>query len=398
MSVVTPDQINGMIDAGQDLGIVLGRPKVDFRLKSAGVVEQYLKWYDAYNQYRQQQLLQRQVYGIQDSFAGLGLDQQFEYGSLNPFNFIDANYVIHPRELERIDREVGMVQRVMAIAPKLFTTKDIGRGSNKYIDYYNQDPLDPILTKNFKTYEPGKEAMTEKAHYFIGAHKDYEFGMFEMDASRKPYLNDDIMTRTVREFTALVADFKERILWRGGDIKSNNNKNIDDRVYGFVTHDDILDQTTVTDVTTVGEGVNMITEMADLLMADGIYKPPFPVIMTPKLYTRLMKNRNEYSDWTDLKNIMELGKEDNNPIVSGIYVTPHLLNVAQASDNAVCLMFKPTDQAGRPNGFIAESYPLWHYPMVLSTQLGNSGKVAWMGGAVIRRPDAFVKTTGITIA
>jgi hypothetical protein len=56
----------------------------------------------------------------------------------------------------------------------------------------------------------------------------------------------------------------------------------------------------------------------------------------------------------------------------------------------------PMDHKGRDNIVIFESYPLWHYPLTLGTQIGVAGKFAWMGSVGIRRPTAICATTAIT--
>ena len=327
-------------------------PAIDPRIKSRFVLDAYLKKYQA--------MMDAQYQGMQP---------MSEFGTLNPFSYLDARYAVHPRELEAIDRDVAAVMRTMVVADRIFRGRDVGRGRTKFLHYQNKDPLDPVLSKNFKTYQPGKEAVEEETVYFLGVHKDYEFGMVELDASRlTDYLQDDILSRTTREFTALVMDFRERILWRGGDIRSGNNKNIDARVMGFINWTGIQTQAVV-DFTAIGNATTAVVNSIKALK-DYYFRPPYHIVCSPWVYIQLLKNRHTYSNKTEIWEILNLGKEAGDTLISGISVTPHLLKVDETTTTGAMYVFSPKDNSGKDNIFIAESYPMWHYPLTLGTQIG----------------------------
>lgn len=374
------NEINDAIKRGGDLGLDFSSPKQDIRVQAQNNVGRYLQQYQAYLDAQRS----GQMYG------------QFEFGTMNPFSYLDTQYVVHPREIEKIDGEVAAVMRAMSIADGLFENIDVGRGKLSTKIYENKDPLDPVLSKNFKTYEPGKEAATEKDIHFQGVHKDYEFGMVELDASRNGnYLNSDVLERTTQEFTALVADFKERILWRGGDIRTKRNANIDARVKGLTNWTGIQTQVTTTDFTTFG---NMTTAVTDSIkqLKNYFFKPPYYVVCTPWVFIQALKNRHTYSNKTELWEILNLGNETGNSLISGVVSTPHLLKVDETTTTGAMYVICPTDHKGRSNIVIFESYPLWHYPLTLGTQIGVAGKFAWLGSLGIRRAESVVGTTGIT--
>lgn len=373
-------EINDAIKYGRKLDVDFEKPKFDFRMQAASKIDNYLRQYQAYLDAQ----MAGQMYG------------QFEFGTMNPFSYLDTQYVVHPREIEKIDGEVASVLRAMAIADTLFENIDVGRGKLSEKIYENKDPLDPVLSKNFKTYEPGKEATVEKEIHFQGVHKDYEFGMVELDASRGGgYFNSDVLERTTQEFMALVADFKERILWRGGDIRTTRNSGIDGRVKGLVNWTGIQTQTTTTDFTTFG---NMTTAITDSIkqLKNYHYKPPFFVVCTPWVFIQALKNRHTYSNKTELWEILNLGNETGYSLVSGVVSTPHLLKVDESTTTGAMYVIAPIDNKGRSNIVILESYPAWHYPLTLGTQIGVAGKFAWMGSMGIRRAESVVATTAIT--
>ncbi len=373
-------EINDALARGSDLGLDFKAPKEDIRVKARMNIDRYLQKYQAY--------LDAQMSGQMHS--------TYEFGTLNPFSYLDTQYVVHPREIEKIDGEVAAVMRAMAVADTLFENIDVGRGKLSTKILQNKDPLDPVLSKTFKTYEPGVEAMTEKDIYFQGVHKDYEFGMVELDASRNGgFVNSNVLERTTQEFTALVADFKERILWRGGDIRTNRNASIDGRVKGLINWTGIQTQSTTTDFTTMG---NMTTAIVDSIkqLKNYFFKPPFWIVCSPWVFIQALKNRHTYSNKTELWEILNLGKETNNSMVAGVVSTPHLLKVDETTSNGAMYVIAPNDIKGRSNIVILESYPMWHYPLTLGTQIGVAGKFAWMGSLGIRRAESVVATTGIT--
>lgn len=374
------NEINDALKRGNDLGLDFKAPEKDLRMVAANKIDNYLRQYQAYLDAQ----MSGQMYG------------NFEFGTMNPFSYLDTQYVVHPREIERIDGEVASVMRAMAVADRLFENIDVGRGKLSEKFYENIDPLDPVLSKNFKTYEPGKEAAQEFEVHFQGVHKDYEFGMVELDASRNGnYLNSDVLERTMQEFTALVADFKERILWRGGDIRTGRNSGIDGRVEGLVNWTGIQTQSTTTDFTTVGNGTTAIVDSIKQLK-NYYFKPPYWIVCTPWVFIQFLKNRHTYSNKTELWEILNLGAETGNNLIAGVVSTPHLLKVDETTTTGAMYVIAPTDNKGRSNIVIMESYPLWHYPLTLGTQIGVAGKLAWMGSLAIRRPAAVVGTTSIT--
>ena len=289
-------EINDALKNGVSLGLDFNPGNVDLRVKSQNVMANYEAQLQRYQQF------------LDSKLAGAGnMQSMYEFGSMNPFSYLDTQYTVHPREIEKIDGEVAAVMRAMKVADALFPHIDVGRGQLSTKIYENKDPLDPILSKTFKAYQPGKEATTEEEIHFIGVHKDYEFGMVELDASRNGgYWNSDILERTTQEFVSLVQDFKERILWRGADIRSGNATGIDPRVKGVVNWTGIQTQTTTTDFTTSGNATTAIVDSIKKLKAY-FFKPPFWIVVTPWVLIQLIKNRHAYTNKTELWEILNLG-------------------------------------------------------------------------------------------
>jgi len=327
------------------------------------------------------------------------------YGSLDPFNFRDTQYSVHPREVEKIDRMVARVLRAEPVAQKLFRTIFTGKGKRVYKHHLNVDPMDPILGDDFNAFEPAHEEFKEFEEKMTAVWKDYSLGMVTMDASRfGGYLESNILERTIMEFTAMVRDFRERIYWRGRDIRTNNRNNqaAPAGYTGIANSTKLLTvpvtaTTIAADLTTAGDFAKAIVQLAAPLI-QAYYPTPFAVATTPGVILQGIKNRNAFSDKTDLKNVNELGKEQFGiDIVDTIVHTPHLLKVAETNNNAIIMVIARKDQAGLANVVLPESYPAWHRPLNLGTQIGMAGKIGWMGGGFIKRQDSAVISDALTL-
>jgi len=339
---------------------------------------------------------------IMDAFGNIS-----NMASLDPWNFRDTQFKIHPREVEKIDKVVARVLRTVAVAPRLFRTVFNGKGNLEYKHHENIDAADPLMSKDFELYEPGLEALDQKVKHLLAVSKDYQIGQVKWDQSRlSNYLPTNIVERTVAEFTAMVADFKERMIWRGGDILTRNkgNTNIDAEVFGLVTDTNnindigVLATTAVAgQITTIGDLAKAFIELATPLI-NAHFPTPYNFVVTTGVILQGMKNRHATSDKTDLWNTGQLGMEKFGiPIVKNIVWTPHLLNEANDNTNQMITCFAPVDQAGRANQIIAESYPLWHRPLPLSLTFGLAGKIGWLGGGIIRRENSVTLTKDVTV-
>ena len=103
------NEINDALNQGHNLGLDFKSPRQDIRVQAKFSIDRYLQQYQAYLDAQ----MSGQMYG------------NYEFGTMNPFSYLDTQYVVHPREIEKIDGEVAAVMRAMAIADNLFENIDV---------------------------------------------------------------------------------------------------------------------------------------------------------------------------------------------------------------------------------------------------------------------------------
>lgn len=320
--------------------------------------------------------------------------------SFDDLLFQDAETYLNPQEIKAIDETVYSVIWSKAVAQKIFPTKQIARGLREYVYSIAQETSAPIFSQDFLPESVDKVTKAESTVYLIGISKDYFISMVDIDASRNTsYHREKIDTLHLREITALVSDYKERVLWRGYDIRGADPGVLNPSAYGI---------TTLSGIQTFEAGIGLNDETGS--PGDGPfscmkgaqqllnyhYEPPFVVVLTPQLYGQFAINMNTTTHITDIERIQSMVDANGNKMFSAIYITPHLINAAEDGTNAAMMVIATKTNAGEPTGFVIESYPLWHYPITVS-RLGMQGKVLWMGGFAGLRPKAFALATAIDI-
>lgn len=311
--------------------------------------------------------------------------------------FLDAAYELHPMELRHIDKNVKSVIYSKAVAQKFVPTRQIPRGQIQHRFYKAVAPSAPIFSQDFLPESMDKVPKEEYTIDLVGISKDYFISMRDIDASRNSdYLNDKIDTLSVREITALISDFKERIIWRGEDIASADPSAIAGGLTGIFNDANVqsaagsLGLGGDDDLTAAGDGPQAVGYLADLLL-NQYFEPPFVLVMTPGVYGRFMKNIDTTTNLTDMERILSMTTKDKNSLLGGIYTTPHL---GKTTDE-LCLI-APRDPAGNPTIEVVESYPVWHYP-INTTSLGIQGKILWMGASKVIRPNAVAVSDDVTV-
>lgn len=318
----------------------------------------------------------------------------------NDTMFTDAETVLNPQEIRNIDQDVYSVIFSKAVAQKIFPTKAIPRGMREYLFSVAQETSAPTFSKDFLPESVDKVTKAESTVKLTGISKDYFISMVDIDASRNSsYHKDKIDSLHLREITALVADFKERVLWRGQDIRGAEPGTIDTAVYGIITATGIqtFEAGIGGDDETGAPGDGPFTVMKGIqALLNYFYEPPFDVVMTPQLYGQFALNMNTTTHITDIERIQSMVDANGNKMVRKIYITPHLVNAAEDGSNAAIVIIATKTNAGEPTGMVIESYPLWHYPITIN-RLGIQGKVLWMGGVAIMRPKAIALAEAIDI-
>lgn len=315
---------------------------------------------------------------------------QVEFSDRFPSWLEDAQYLLLPEEVKEIDRDVRRIVYRSAVAEKIFGTKNIPAGLHKWDVHYATQPSAPIFSLDFLPESMDKVDKEVVTHYLTGISKDYFISMKDIDASRSSsYLNDKIDTLHLREITALVADFKERVWWRGYDILGADPGSINTNVVGIVTASGInsfLANGTAAKLGTAGDGLKGVSNAVGELVIDK-YQPPFDTVMTPYVYAQLALNRNSTTFETDIEGMHRMVAEDGvTKLIRNVHLSEHLLNAADDGSASAWVFIAPKNIIGEPTVELLTSYPVWHYPITTNT-LGIQGKVLCMVGAAPVRAD-----------
>lgn len=300
---------------------------------------------------------------------------------------MDAQYLLNPQEVRNIDKDVRRVIYRKSVAQKIFPTEQIPRGRKEHRVSISQAPSSPVFSMDFLPESMDKIAKAESIFYLTGISKDYFLSMVDIDGSRNSeYHRDKIDTLHLREMTAIVADFKERLLWRGQDILGANPDVINANVQGIVNTTGI-NTFTGNALGTAGDGPTAQADAVGSLVVDK-YIPPFDCVMTPYIFAQLAKNFNSTTHITDLERMA--GQVDivtGAKMVKKFYISDHLIKAADNGTASAWAYCANKNQADEDTYRILESYPLWHYP-ITTNKLGIQGKVLWMGGVAGIRADA----------
>lgn len=307
--------------------------------------------------------------------------------------YLDAQYNLAPDEIKNLDRIALDVVYETAIAQKIFPTRQVHRGTRDYLFATNKQPSAPSTSRDFLGVEDFDKILKEETTVkLLGISKDFLISMVDIDASRNQVYKQSVDARHMKEMMALVGDYKERYLWRGGSVN-------------FATGDIALTKGLLNwsgiQTFEAGKGADdkcgsagdiphSISAGIELLIRENFPKP-FTVVMTPYLYGQALKNRNSTTDKSDLDLCFEM-KEMG--VIDEIYISKHLITSVNDGTNDAIVVIAKKDKSGNPTAEIIESYPQWHYP--LPRGLGIAGKVLWMGGMAVYRPKSVALAEAIT--
>lgn len=322
----------------------------------------------------------------------------------------DASYILQPREILNLDRIVYGVVRHKAIAQKWLPTIQIAKGMRKHELIIANELSAPKFDDDFMTEDLDEVRNTAITHYLVAMHKDYALNMIDLDASdNNDYYNTKIDELNIREATKTIADYKERVLWRGydildrGRIAANTQGVIDTNVKCLTTAPSGNPDSANTfdapgsngGMDSAGDGPLSIGAAAASLIADQYYGP-YVFIMTPDIYAQLIQNFNSTTHISDIERMKAMTDLSGNKILEGLDVTHYLIKAAAQADNGAMMMFQRKTPDGEPTAVILESYPVSHYPTQQSA-LGIKGKVLWMGCAAVLRSAAFTQETSVDL-
>ncbi|MHA1513363.1 MAG: encapsulin, partial [Candidatus Hodarchaeales archaeon] len=280
------------------------------------------------------------------------------YSDSIPRHFVDAQYVLHPYEVKAIDKIVHGVVRARAIAQKHFPTIPIAKGARKYLVSIAKSPNSPKFGEDFLQEAMDKVGKTETEYVLAAIHKDFELSMIDLDSSRNSnYHRSDLKQLHISEVSKLIADFKERVLWRGHDILGAEPGDIDTGVKGIVNYAGIStfeagagknDETG-----SPGDGPACVANATEALVANQYY-PPYDIFLTPGLYTQFTLNMNSTTHITDIERMQAMVDNNGKKLLNSINITPYLIGAAETGTTAAMLAVASKTPEGEPTVIIGE--------------------------------------------
>ena len=321
--------------------------------------------------------------------------------------WFDADYQVTPRETKWIQSEILEVNRMRAVAQKHFPTVQIGAGTKEWYVYTDVETEPVKFDDDFLTEDQDESRSGEQIFYPAYMHKDYKVSMVDADAvqSGNKFHSMGLPQRTIRNFTGTVADYREKVIWRGYDISgrasaANNDQGvIDTKVVGILNTSGINTfhaGTADADITNAGDGMLTVAHAAASLITDGFYGP-YDFFMTPMAFATYLANVNATTDVSDIQLMRGAIDVNGSRIVKSISLSKHLIPTVEASgtESVVCAI-DTKDQNGKPTILIGEAYPL--HGMVNSPRaaVAASGKIVWAGCAGVLKAEAIAWDENIT--
>ena len=318
--------------------------------------------------------------------------------------WIDASYQVTAREFRFVEKEIYEVSRQRAVAGSFLPTKQIGRGCKEWIIEVEDEGEAPKFDDNFTRESLHEVRKQEKTFYPVFMHQDFKVNMVDESATINSKFHDmSLQSQTVRNLTGNMAEYREKVYWRGYDISgranvsANRQGSIDTSSLGILNTSGINtfnagdgDST----VTTAGDGMFTIANAAAALITDDFYGP-YDIIFTPNIFSTLMANKNATTSRSDISLMNELTDINGAPMIRKMHMTKALLNAAEATaTGSVCAIDRKTPN-GKPTVMLGEAFPLMYLPGV-QNPVFSKGSIIWSGIPGVLYPEADALDTGVT--
>lgn len=318
--------------------------------------------------------------------------------------WVDAAYQLMPREILGIEKRIFGVVRQRAISQKIFPTIPIPKGLRQYAVATEIEQEAPRFDDNFNREALDEVRKEESTFYPVFMHKDFALNMVDIEAGSNSWYNKNLLNLTVNGTVGTIADYKEKVIWRGYSISgrahsaANRQGSIDTNSVG------ILNTTNVqtadigaggdSNITAAGDGPASVGIFAaDLVAYD--YYGPYDLIISPLSYAQLIQNQNSTTHITDIERMHSMVDINGGKILRNMDITKYLLGTAETTSTGCMVMFDRKTPQGEPTCLIGEEFPIAYHPITRS-RLGTSGKVIWAGIPLVLRPYAFTQDAAIT--
>ena len=138
--------------------------------------------------------------------------------------WIDASYQVTARETQWIQNLILKVNRQKAVAQKRIPTKNIPNGTKKYTVETISEVTEPKFTDNFLKEDQMPIVKAEADFYLAFMHHDYRIAMTDAHAvANSQFHSQTLPDQTISALTASIADYREKVVWRGYDIAGRAN-------------------------------------------------------------------------------------------------------------------------------------------------------------------------------
>ncbi|MHA1221323.1 MAG: hypothetical protein ACTSQB_06285 [Candidatus Heimdallarchaeota archaeon] len=326
------------------------------------------------------------------------------YFTGNDSSWVDAAYQVTARETQFVEKEIFEVSRQKAIAGKIFPTRQIGRGSKSWHIEIEDEGEAPRFGDNFTREDLHEVRKQEKIFYPVYMSQDFVINMVDSDAIGNSKFHDmPLIAQTVRNLSGNMADYREKVFWRGYDISGRNYEaanrqgSIDTSSLGILNTSGINtfqagdgDST----VTTAGDGLFTLSNSAAALITDEFYGP-YDMVFTPNIWSTLLSNKNATTSRSDLSLMNEQIDIEGNKLIRKMHITKALLNSAEATATGSVAVIARKTQNGNPSIMLGEAYPLMYLPSVKNAAY-QKGKLVWAGIPGVLYPEAVALDTGVT--
>lgn len=321
--------------------------------------------------------------------------------------WLDASYQVTSRETRWVEKQIFEVNRMKAVLQKNQPTVPIGKGCKEWIVETADEPEAPIFDDNFLRESQHEVRKSEATFYPVYMHMDYRVAMTDSDAVANSQFHDmSLPAQTIRNLTGTMAEYREKVLWRGYDISgrasaaANRQGVIDTNVKGILNTSGINTFTAGIgndgNITAPGDGPASAADAAVSLLTDGYYGP-YDLYMTPQIHGTFISKQNSTTGVSDYSLMQDLVDTKGSKMLKSWNVTKHLIPTVEASGSeANMVMIDPKDSNGAPTIIIGEAYPLHSIPDSARAAVAASGKIVWAGIVGVIRPEAVTWEENIT--
>jgi hypothetical protein len=320
-----------------------------------------------------------------------------EYGGMkDKAGFGDASYLLTADEVTVVKNTIQHVLRWNLKSPGLITTKNIGKGMLKYKYWKWLEVLPPRYTLDFSRGEAVYTDKEETELEMMGFDYDIHLTMPQIDyfqnSNRFQRFSESLRQGNITELTRSLAQYREWSIFRGSDIPNM----VDIGKTGLVNDSSVQDPGAIgigldDDLTAPGDVYYSAILMATKLI-QAKFDPPYRIDMTPKVFSQALLNTHATTGYSDLKRIVEIGRDEGFQMFNQVVLNPFLINSeTETNTTGAILVSKPN-----PLNFeYIETYAPGMYALP-PVDLGWNAKLLCAGAVAVYRGNSLCYADTLT--